>query len=386
MENKKQTIEIADIFRDYKQKMAEDLRLCGVQQKAFQDIVACRTSQLGGHTLYCNNCDNKVQSYNSCRNRNCPKCQYIKRMQWVDKLAANLPPVKHFHIVFTIPSCLHNLFYINQQVAYSMLFKAVGKTLIQCAKNTEYIGVKAGAVALLHTWGQTLTYHPHVHTIVPAGGLSDDGMEWISSARNFFVPVQVLSAVFRGILCRILEEAISTGELKLPDDTQSFQTIKTKCYAKKWVVYAQKPFSSPDNLIRYLGNYTHRVAISNHRIIDYKDDKVTFSYKDNKAAGTRRTMTLDVREFIRRFMQHILPSGFCKIRYFGFMAMCNMKTQLNLCYSLILMPTYLSKLVGLQAIEVLQILSGKDPVVCTKCNKGKLTVTPNCMYLHIEPG
>lgn len=386
MENKKQIMEIANIFRDYKHELPNNQALCAVQQKAFEDIIACRTSELGGHTLYCNNCDNKVQSYNSCRNRNCPKCQYIKRMQWVDKLAANLPAVKHFHIVFTIPSCLHNLFYINQKIAYSLLFKAVGKTLVQCAKNTEYLGAQTGAVALLHTWGQTLTYHPHIHTIVPAGGLSDDGMEWIPSAKNFFVPVKVLSVVFRGILCRLLEEAINKGEIKLPEDTACFQTLKTKCYDKKWVVYAQKPFSSPENLIRYLGNYTHRVAISNHRIIDYKDGKVTFYYKDNKAGGTRKTMTLDAGEFIRRFMQHVLPSGFCKIRYFGFMAMCNMKTQLSLCYSLILTPTYLSKLDGLQAIEVLQILSGKDPIICTKCKNGKLTVIPNSLNLPIELG
>lgn len=307
-------------------------------------------------------------------------------MQWVDKLAANLPTVKHFHIVFTIPSCLHNLFYINQQIAYSLLFKAVGKTLVQCAKNTQYLGAQAGAVALLHTWGQTLTYHPHIHTIVPAGGLSDDGMEWIPSAKNFFVPVKVLSAVFRGVLCRLLEETVNKAELKLPEDTACFQTLKTKCYDKKWVVYAEKPFSSPDNLIRYLGNYTHRVAISNHRIVDYKNGKVTFYYKDYKAAGTRKTMTLDAGEFVRRFLQHILPSGFCKIRYFGFMAMCNMKTQLALCYDLILKPTYLSKLDGLQALEVLQILSGKDPIVCSKCNKGKLTVVPNYIDLHREPG
>lgn len=386
MENKKQAIEIADIFRDYKHDFLSHHTICAVQQKALEDIIACRTSELGGHTLYCNHCDNKVQSYNSCRNRNCPKCQYIKRMQWVDKLASNLPPVKHFHIVFTIPECLHTLFYINQRIAYSLLFNAAGQTLMQCAKNTQYIGVEAGAVALLHTWGQTLTYHPHIHTIVPAGGLSDDGMEWISSAKKFFVPVKVLSAVFRGILCRLIEDAVRNKEINLPDNTPDFQSIKSKCYAKKWVVYAEKPFASPDNLIRYLGNYTHRVAISNHRIVESKDGKVTFCYKDYKAGGTRKTMTLEAAEFIRRFMQHVLPSGFCKIRYFGFMAMCNLKTKLSLCYSLILMPTYLPKLTGLQATEVLQLISGKDPVICSKCNVGKLIIhSPNKM-LHIEPG
>lgn len=386
MENNKQTIEIADIFREYQLKSSKSHSFSPVQQKALEDIVACRTSELGGHTLYCDKCGNKAQSYNSCRNRNCPKCQYIKRMQWVDKLAANLPPVKHFHIVFTIPSCLHNLFYINQQAAYSLLFKAVGKTLVQCAANTDYLGAQAGAVALLHTWGQTLVYHPHIHTIVPAGGLSDDGMEWIPSARKFFVPVKMLSAIFRGILCRLLEENINKGGIKLPDDMADFKDLKAKCYAKKWVVYAQKPFATPDNLIRYLGNYTHRVAISNHRILEHKDGKVTFFYKDYKAAGARKTMTLNVDEFVRRFMQHVLPSGFCKIRYFGFMAICNMKTKLNLCFSLIHKPSYLSKLAGLQAVEVLHILSGKDPLACTKCNAGRLVPITNGCDSPLEPG
>ena len=165
-----------------------------------------------------------------------------------------------------------------------------------------------------------------------------------------------------------------------------FQTIKAKCYAKKWVVYAEKPFASPDNLVRYLGNYTHRVAISNHRMVGYKDDKVTFSYRDNKAGGARKTMTLETMEFIRRFMQHVLPCGFSKIRYFGFMAICKRKTKLNLCYSLLPTPTYFSRLTGLLAMEVLQIISGKDPIICAKCKKGKLMVSPACNVLHMEPG
>jgi hypothetical protein len=290
MENKKQIIEIADIFRDKKHDFLTENTLCAVQQKAMEDIIACRTSELGGHTLSCNHCGHKVQSYNSCRNRNCPKCQYIKRMQWVP------------------------------------------------------------------------------------------------SAKKFFVPVKVLSTVFRGILCRLLQESVFRKEIKLPDDTPDFQTIKAKCYAKKWVVYAEKPFASPDNLVRYLGNYTHRVAISNHRMVGYKDDKVTFSYRDNKAGGARKTMTLETMEFIRRFMQHVLPCGFSKIRYFGFMAICKRKTKLNLCYSLLPTPTYFSRLTGLLAMEVLQIISGKDPIICAKCKKGKLMVSPACNVLHIEPG
>jgi hypothetical protein len=386
MENRKQAIEIADILRDNQHAFMNSRPLCAVQQKALEDIMSCRTSELGGHSLYCNNCHHKVQSYNSCRNRNCPKCQYVKQVQWVDKLAANLPSVKHFHIVFTIPSCLHGLFYINQRIAYGLLFKAAGQALMQCAKNTHYLGVQAGVVALLHTWGQTLTYHPHIHTIVPAGGLSDDGMEWIASAATFFVPVKVLSAVFRGILCRLLQESVSQGHIKLPDDLPDFQTLKTKCYAKKWVVYAEKPFSSSENLIRYLGNYTHRVAIGNHRIVDYRDGKVTFSYKDNKSGGTRKNMTMDAREFIRRFVQHVLPSGFCKIRYFGFMAMCNRKSQLDLCFSLIVTPSYLSTLTGLQSSEVMRLISGKDSVCCPKCSTGRLMVQPSENWRPIESG
>lgn len=386
MENKKQAIEIADILRDNQHAFVNHYPLCAVQQKALHDMMACRTSELGGHTLYCNHCHHQVQSYNSCRNRNCPKCQYVKRMQWVDKLAATLPAVKHFHIVFTIPSCLHGLFYMNQKMAYSLLFKAVGETLLKCASNTHYLGARAGVVALLHTWGQTLTYHPHVHTIVPAGGLSDDGMEWIPGAKTFFVPVKVLSAVFRGILCRLLHESVCQQQITLPDTIPDFETLKAKCYANKWVVYAEKPFASPENLIRYLGNYTHRVAISNHRIVEYSQGKVTFTYKDYKSGGIRKNMTLEAIEFLRRFVQHVLPSGFCKIRYFGFMAMCNRKSQLDLCFSLIQIPTWISTLEGLQASEIMRLITGKDPALCPKCNIGKYISQPIGRLLPVEPG
>jgi len=386
MENRKHAIEIADILRDNQHSFVNEHAFCAVQQKALYDIMTCRTSELGGHTLCCNHCHHQVQSYNSCRNRNCPKCQYVKRMQWVDKLSANLPAVKHFHIVFTIPSCLHGLFYMNQKVAYGLLFKAAGEALLKCARNIHYLGAQAGIVALLHTWGQTLTYHPHIHTIVPAGGLSEDGMEWIPSAKTFFVPVKVLSTVFRGILCRLIHDGICQHQIKLPDNLPDFETLKTRCYANKWVVYAEKPFATPENLIRYLGNYTHRVAISNHRIVNYSEGKVTFNYKDNKSGGTRKDMTLNVGEFIRRFVQHVLPSGFCKIRYFGFMAMCNRRSQLDLCFSLIQTTTCLSTLDGLQASEVMWLLTGKDPSLCPKCNMGRFISHPVGRLLPVEPG
>ncbi len=372
MENKKQGIELSDIFRSHAKDFLQKHRLCQEQQKSFKSIMQCRTAELGGHIKYCDNCGYTIQSYNSCRDRHCPKCQFIKTTQWVDQLAGKLPPVKYFHIVFTIPDILHKLFYINQREAYSLLFKAAGKALMQCAKNPEYLGSQVGAVGILHTWGQTLVYHPHIHMIVPAGGLSEDQTEWITSGKKFFLPVKVLSAIFRGILCKLIEQCVVNGKMKLPDDFISFKSIKDKCYEKKWVVYCEKPFSCSDNLVKYLGNYTHRVAITNHRIQKHQNSKVSFYYKDYKSAGLKKSITLGADEFIRRFLQHILPTGFYKIRYFGFMAMCNTKSKLDQCFKLIDRTSFLPELKGLSAIEVWRNITGQDPLCCPKCKTGMM--------------
>jgi predicted Zn-ribbon and HTH transcriptional regulator len=372
MGNKKQLMELADIFRVSGNNFLKTHNLCVDQLKAFYAIENCRTFALGGHMDQCDSCGYTRQSYNSCRNRHCPKCQSTKKLKWVDKLAANLPPVKHFHVVFTIPDCLNAIFYLNQGKAYNLLFKAAGQALVQCAANPKLIGAQAGAVGVLHTWGQTLVYHPHIHMIVPAGGLSDDQMEWIPSPEKFFLPVKLLSGVFRGILCRLIGQAVAKGEILLPGNTVDFATLKAACYQKNWVVYCQKPFAGPEGIIRYLGNYTHRVAISNHRIEAFENDKVTFSYKDYKTGSQQKSMTLEVNEFIRRFLQHILPSGFYKIRYFGILALCNMKSKMETCFSLIENNTCFSVLEGLNSFEVWRIISGKDPMCCPKCQKGKM--------------
>lgn len=370
MENKKQRLELADIFANQSTSYLENNQLCEVQQKAYQAIMNCRTNKLGGHLRACDSCKATQQAYNSCRNRHCPKCQFVKKAQWVDKLSGNLPPVKYFHLVFTIPESLNKLFYINQRAAYSILFKAAGKTITQCGKNNTYLGANTGAIGMLHTWGQTLVYHPHVHMIVPAGGLSEDSTEWIPSHEKFFLPVKILSAVFRGILIGLLQKAFEKGKIKLPNDITDFDQIKTLCYKKKWVVYSEKPFTSPENLINYLGNYTHRVAISNHRLIKHEDGKVSFYYKDYKNAGVRKVMTLDENEFIRRFMQHILPSGFSKIRYYGFLSLRLLQQNIEQCVNLIDKATFLPELVGLKGYEVYRHITKKDPLKCTKCNKG----------------
>lgn len=293
---------------------------------------------------------------------------------WVDKLKGNLPAVKHFHLVFTIPDTLNKLFYINQRVAYNCLFKAAGKAIVQCGENNRYIGAKLGAVGVLHTWGQTLSYHPHVHMIVPSGGLTEDGFEWISSHKKFFLPVKILSAVFRGILVGLLEKEHKNRTLKLPNDINGFRQIKDLCYRKKWVVYSERPFASPENIIKYLGNYTHRVAISNHRLLEHKDGQVSFSYKNYRRAGLKSVMTISEKEFIRRFLQHILPSGFCKIRYFGFLALRFLKENLEKCHSIIKKEVFLPRLVGLNAYEVYREILGSDPLRCPNCKKGYLVV------------
>jgi hypothetical protein len=372
MENKKQNTELADIFGRHREDFFRKHNLCPEQAKAYEAIVNCRTSVLGGHADRCDHCGHIRQSYNSCRNRHCPKCQYIKQVQWVDKLKANLVPVRYFHIVFTIPQCLHKTFYINQHVAYSLMFKAAGEALRICAANPKYLGAQTGAVAVLHTWGQTLTYHPHIHMIVPAGGLSEDGMEWIPSGRKFFLPVKVLSQLFRGLLCRLTGEAVSKNKIRLPDDLNSFDKLKSLMYAKPWVVYAKNPFAGPERVIEYLGNYTHRVAISNHRIIDEQDGKVTFRYKDYRTGKTNNQMTLDAEEFIKRFLRHVLPCGFYKIRYFGLLAQCNAKSKLQTCFDLIETETYLPQLEGLPARDVWQLITGKNPSICPVCGKGKM--------------
>lgn len=385
MENIKQKIEIADIFRDIEDEFLKSHKLCPEQKKAFDAIIKCRTAAMGGNIQKCDSCEHSSQSYNSCRNRHCPKCQYIKQLKWVDKLAANLPPTKYFHVVFTIPHSLNKLFYLNQANAYKLLFKAAGKALMQTTANPDFLGATAGAVGILHTWGQNLSYHPHIHMIVPAGGLDEDMGQWIKSRKDFFVPVKELSKIFRGILHRLLVEDIDKQNIILPDNISSLQNLRDKCYKKKWVVYCEKSLSNSKSLVNYLGNYTHRIAISNHRIIDYKNGKVKFYFKNYKKAGRKQILELPVKEFVRRFLQHILPKKFCKIRYFGYMALCNMKTKLEECRNLIAKPTFLPSLEGISALEVIRNTSGVDLMVCPKCKKGKMLLSKN-LETAMSPG
>ena len=372
-ENKRHPHELAHILRQYGQQYGTQYNMCAHQQKTMKAIIDCRTNAFGGHTARCNHCGFEKQAYNSCRNKHCPKCQFIKQEQWVDKLKGRLLPVRHFHLVFTVPDTLHNIFYINQRYCYSALFSAAWQAVQKAAANPRFLGAQTGAIALLHTWSQTLTYHPHIHMVVPAGGLSEDHIEWISSGIKFFVPVKVIGKIFRGILCRYIETGIKNSDIKLPEN-QNWEKLKNQLYEKDWIIYAQKPLGGVNSVLQYLGRYSNRVAIANSRIIQVEQGNVSFCYKDNKNHGVQKSMTIPALEFIRRFMQHILPDNFYKIRYYGIMAAVHTQTFMEQCLALLGKVNAMPVLEGLSVMEAYREITGKDPFQCPACRKGRMMI------------
>ena len=371
--NQRQKIELADILKSSKQALEREDRLCSTQKKSLEALIRCRTREAGGHVSLCNKCGHKEQSYNSCRDRHCPKCQFIKQEQWVDKLKSRLIPGRYFHVVFTIPHQLNTLFYINQRECYKVLFSSAWEALKQAGNNSGFLGAEVGAVAVLHTWGQTLSYHPHIHMMVPAGGLSEDGMEWIEALRKFFVPVKALSSMFRGIMIRELKAMIAGNKLKLPDHFRGFDAMKKELYDKNWNVYCKKAFGGINGLLQYLGRYIHSVAISNRRLIGISGTKICFRYRDYRQEQRRhqnKIMELELLEFARRFLQHILPLGFYKIRYFGILSTANIATKREQSITLIGKTLWLSHLEGLNSYETLRSLMDRDPAICPVCRQG----------------
>lgn len=369
--NERHPLDVAAVFREYGSEYLAQHTMCIDQQKAFRAICNCRTAAMGGHVENCNQCNHQRISYNSCRNRHCNKCQYTKQLIWVDKLEGNLPVCRYYHSVFTIPSELHKLFYINQRICYHLLFKATSQTLAKVGSNPKFLGAETGAVSVLHTWGQALTYHPHIHMLIPAGGLSSDGVEWVHARKKFFLPVKVLSKVFRGVLWSLLETELKEERIKLPDDVVSIWALKKSVYDKNWNVYTKKPLAGPQSVVRYLGKYTHRVAISNSRLVSIEKGKVTFRWKDYRNALHNGFLSLSTEEFIGRFMKHILPSGFYKIRYYGILASVN-KAKKQQCQACLGQPQYSPILQGISAKQIMKIVIGKDIDQCPKCKKGRL--------------
>lgn len=372
MKNERQSLELSHILHRHGESFLRENNLVPVQQKAFRDIINCRTEQLGANVSICNQCDYKQISYNSCRNRHCPKCQYIKQVQWVDKLKANLIQCPYYHIVFTLPRYLHKTIYINQKQAYSLMFKAASQAIKQCIENPSFLGAQYGAVAILHTWGQNLSYHPHIHMMVAAGGLSSDEMEWISPGKSFIVPVKALNSIYRAVFCKFLKKEINQRTIVLPDDIESTQTLFNHLFSKPWHVHIQKPFSTAEHVVDYLGKYTNRVAISNHRLKTDQNGYITFSYKDYKMGGIQKKMKLQANEFLKRFFKHILPSGFYKIRYYGILSLSVASAKRALCNELLDKTSYMPSMEGLPFWDIMNNLLAIDPTQCPNCKTGTL--------------
>ena len=321
-------LEVADIFRAHGPLYRQARQLSTGQLKVMSAIEQCRSAALGGHALRCSACGHDELSYNSCRNRHCPKCQASAAQRWLEARQAELLPVEYYHVVFTLPEEVARIAYCNKAVVYRLLFEVAAETLCTIAADPRHLGAQIGATLVLHTWGSALTHHPHVHGIVPGGGISKDGERWVACKRGFFLPVRVLSRLFRRRFLEELDRAHQMGLLQffgehaaLAQPTE-FAAWLGELREREWVVYAKRPFAGPEAVLAYLSRYTHRVAISNSRLVAMDGRGVTFRWKDYRAKGATRkkTMTLDADEFMRRFLQHVLPRGFHRIRYYGLFA------------------------------------------------------------------
>jgi Putative transposase/Transposase zinc-binding domain len=312
-----------------------------VERRVMSAIVACRTAALGGHVEACDDRGVARVAYNSCRNRHCPKCQGAARAQWLAARQAELLPVPYFHVVFTLPPPIAAIAFQNKAAVYAILFAAAAEAITTLASNPRRLGAQIGAVAVLHTWGQTLTHHPHVHCVVPGGGLSRDGTRWIAGRPDFFLAVKPLAKLYRRLFLERLQKAYDAGALRFfgdlanLTDPQNFLALVADMRGANWVVYAKKPFGGPAQVLAYLGRYTHRVAIANSRIKALDDNHVAFTWKDYRQNGAAKIMKLAPDEFIRRFLLHALPDGFHRIRHFGFMANGHRAAKLGLCRSLL---------------------------------------------------
>ena len=323
-------LEVADVFRDFgpawRQSNAGHVSLG--QLKVMSAIERCRTAALGGHVARCEDCAYTTIAYNSCRNRHCPKCQAAAAKQWLAERQAELLPVPYFHVVFTLPTAIADLAYQNKAVIYDLLFKASSETVLTIAADPKHLGARIGITAVLHTWGSTMIHHPHVHMIVPGGGISLDGSRWLSCRPRCFLPVRVFSKLFRGLMLAKLLAAHQAGQLQFFNqyahlaERKAFARYLAPLRRRKWYVYSKRPFGGPEAVLAYLSRYTHRVAISNRRLIALDENGVTFNYKDYRGDGRARykVMTLATSEFIRRFLSHVLPKGFHRIRYYGLLA------------------------------------------------------------------
>jgi len=375
--------EVADIFRRYGAAWREQhwASLSTERRAAMTAIERCRTSALGGHVEQCDHCGERRIAYNSCRSRSCPKCQWLARAEWIEARREELLDTQYFHVVFTVPNEIAEIAFQNASTVYKILFQATAETLRTIAADPRHLGAEIGFFAVLHTWGQTLSYHPHLHCVVPGGGLSPDGSCWISCRPGFFLPVDVLSLLFRRLFLQGLQKAFDAGELRFFSslerlrDPVAFRRHLDPARQVNWVVYAKPPFGGAEQVLEYVGRYTHRVAIANNRIVDIEDGKVRFRWKDYRDENRQKVMTLDAGEFIRRFLIHVLPEGFQRIRYYGFMGNRYRKQKLARCRELLGMKqsdTPAKPKEGRDYRDKVEELTGISLRECPFCRQGQM--------------
>jgi len=375
-------LEVADIFRQVGPSYREDHApaMSQGQRRVMSAIEQCRTVALGGHVEQCDSCGHQRIAFNSCRNRHCPKCQSLVRAQWLEDRQTELLPVEYFHVVFTVPQEIAAIAYQNKAVVYDILFRTTAETLRTIAGDPKHLGAEIGFIAILHTWGQNLMHHPHLHCVVPGGGIAPNGERWVSCRPGFFLPVRVLSRLFRRLFIAQLQLAFDHGELQFFNSLEAlrnrvaFAKYLAPATRAEWVVYAKPPFGGPKQVLEYLGRYTHRVAISNNRLREFSDGAVTFAWKDYRHESRNKTMTLDAHEFIRRFLLHVLPSGFQRIRHYGLLANRYREVRLNQCRNLLAAPppVVASETDVKDYRDRYQRLTGVSLRDCPHCGRGQM--------------
>ncbi len=378
-------LEVADVFRHhgeaYRQQHGTSMSVR--QRRVMTAIEVCRTAVLGGHLERCDQCAYERNAFNSCRDRHCPKCQCLARAQWIEDRQSELLEVPYFHVVFTVPEEIAAIAYQNKELVYGILFQATAETLKTIAADPQHLGAEIGFFAVLHTWGQNLQHHPHLHCVVPGGGLSPNGQRWVSCRPNFFLPVRVLSRLFRRLFLESLRKAFDAGKLQFfaalesLRDRQAFAQLLARMKGCEWVVYAKPPFAGPQQVLDYVGRYTHRVAISNNRLLDIENDQVRFQWKDYRDGDQIKTMTLSADEFIRRFLLHVLPDGFQRIRYYGFLGNRYRREKLEQCRRLLGMPPAEQTNARPEEKDYrdrYEELTGISLHKCPQCNQGHMLV------------
>jgi Putative transposase/Transposase zinc-binding domain len=378
---------MAEIFRQHGPAYRQSHRLSRDALRVMRAIEVCRTAALGGHKDQCDHCGHVEISYNSCRNRHCPKCQTLRKERWIEARSEDLLPIPYFHVVFTLPSELNPLISMNRKILYDLLFRSVSETLTKLANDPKHLGAEIGSIGILHTWGQNLMDHPHIHCIVTGGGLSSNRGRWVSSRKGFFIPVRVLSALFKGKFLDLLKKCFQSDKLVFPDrishlkPSKDFERFRRQLYSKKWVVYCKPPFDGVQGVLQYLGRYTHRIAISNNRLLTLHNGDVSLLWRDYADQDRLKTMTLKAEEFIRRFLLHVLPSRYVRIRHFGLLANRKRKNTIALCRQILGERKTATQQDGRKETwqEHLFRICGIDVTLCPVCRIGKLSLVASLL-------